>query len=63
MKAFTTAVVPLLFTLALPQVPAAPSRPTAPVPREIAPDTYLLPGEMLPDRGPDGNTVIDCRAK
>ncbi|MGD9905585.1 MAG: MBL fold metallo-hydrolase [Vicinamibacterales bacterium] len=32
--------------------------PTAPPPREIALGTTLLPGAMLPDRGPDGNTVI-----
>lgn len=37
---------------------AASSQPTAPAARELAPDTYLLPGAMLPDRGPDGNTVI-----
>jgi glyoxylase-like metal-dependent hydrolase (beta-lactamase superfamily II) len=36
----------------------ATSPPAAPVAREIAPDTYLVPGAMLPDRGPDGNTVI-----
>lgn len=43
---------------ARPTVPETPSRPTSPAPREIAPDTWLLPGDMLPDRGPDGNTVI-----
>jgi glyoxylase-like metal-dependent hydrolase (beta-lactamase superfamily II) len=37
---------------------AAPSHPAPPPAREIAPDTYLLPGSMYPDRGPDGNTVI-----
>lgn len=37
--------------------PAAP-RPTAPSAREIALDTFLVDGAMLPDRGPDGNTVI-----
>jgi glyoxylase-like metal-dependent hydrolase (beta-lactamase superfamily II) len=48
--------VPLLLILALAQ--AAPSQPAPPTAREIAPDTYLVPGAMLPDRGPDGNTVI-----
>ena len=36
--------------------PAAP--PTSPPVREIAAETFLLPGAMLPDRGPDGNTVL-----
>jgi glyoxylase-like metal-dependent hydrolase (beta-lactamase superfamily II) len=36
----------------------ASSQPVAPPPRELAPDTYLLPGAILPDRGPDGNTVV-----
>src|SRR6188768_4223525 len=45
----------LLLLLALAQ--AAPA-PTAPAAREIAPDTYLVPGAMLPNRGPDGNTVV-----
>ena len=30
----------------------------APPPREIAPGVTLVPGAMLPERGPDGNTVI-----
>ena len=30
----------------------------APPPREIAPGVALLPGAMLPDRGPDGNTIV-----
>jgi glyoxylase-like metal-dependent hydrolase (beta-lactamase superfamily II) len=47
----------LLFVLALALAQAAPT-PTAPAAREIAPDTYLLPGAMLPNRGPDGNTVV-----
>src|SRR5829696_4817015 len=42
-------------TLALAQTAPAPSPPPA---REIAPDTFLLPGAVPPDRGPDGNTVI-----
>jgi glyoxylase-like metal-dependent hydrolase (beta-lactamase superfamily II) len=47
----------LLFVLALSLSQAAPT-PSAPPAREIAPDTYLLPGAMLPNRGPDGNTVV-----
>src|SRR5688572_29555134 len=46
----------LVLTLALSQTASRP--PTAPPARELAPDTYLLPGAMLPDRGPDGNTVV-----
>jgi glyoxylase-like metal-dependent hydrolase (beta-lactamase superfamily II) len=42
---------------ALAVVQAVSTQPVAPAPREIAPDIYLLPGAMLPDRGPDGNTV------
>jgi glyoxylase-like metal-dependent hydrolase (beta-lactamase superfamily II) len=34
------------------------SAPPPPLAREIAPDTFLIPGAMPPDRGPDGNTVI-----
>jgi glyoxylase-like metal-dependent hydrolase (beta-lactamase superfamily II) len=45
--------LPLFVTLALPQ-PAPP----APMARALAPDTFLLPGTMLPERGPDGNTII-----
>ncbi len=30
----------------------------APPPREIAPGVTLIPGAMLPGRGPDGNTVV-----
>src|SRR5580765_4703492 len=48
-------LLPFLLALALAQ--AVPT-PTAPPAREIAPDTYLLPGAMLPNRGPDGNTVV-----
>jgi len=46
-------LLPLLLVTALGQASASP-----PTPREIAPDTYLLPGGWLPDRGPDGNTVM-----
>jgi len=48
--------IPLLLALALAQ--AAPTAPQPPTARELAPDTFLVPGAMLPDRGPDGNTVI-----
>jgi glyoxylase-like metal-dependent hydrolase (beta-lactamase superfamily II) len=48
-------LLPLALALTLAQ---AASTPTAPPAREIARDTYLLPGAMLPDRGPDGNTVV-----
>jgi glyoxylase-like metal-dependent hydrolase (beta-lactamase superfamily II) len=48
----------LLFSvLTLTLAQAAPT-PSPPVAREIAPNTFLLPGAILPDRGPDGNTVI-----
>jgi glyoxylase-like metal-dependent hydrolase (beta-lactamase superfamily II) len=47
--------LPLVLTLALVQNPPPP---TAPPPRELAPDTHLLPGAVPPDRGPDGNTVV-----
>ena len=36
----------------------AASAPAPPAAREVAPDTYLLPGAILPQKGPDGNTVI-----
>jgi len=45
----------MLLTLAIAQ---AAARPEPPPPREIARDTYLLAGAILPDRGPDGNTVV-----
>src|SRR6185503_6749032 len=48
-------LLPFLLALALAQAVPTPSAPPA---REIAPDTYLLPGAMLPNRGPDGNTVV-----
>lgn len=32
--------------------------PQPPAAREIAHDTYLLPGAILPQKGPDGNTII-----
>jgi len=32
--------------------------PFSPTPREVAADTYFIPGAVPADRGPDGNTVI-----
>jgi glyoxylase-like metal-dependent hydrolase (beta-lactamase superfamily II) len=49
-------IAPFVLTLALAQ--AAPTTPTAPPARELAPNMFLLPGAILPDRGPDGNTVV-----
>jgi glyoxylase-like metal-dependent hydrolase (beta-lactamase superfamily II) len=48
----------LVLAAAVAQAQAAPSHAAQPSAREIAPDTYLLPGSMYSDRGPDGNTVI-----
>jgi glyoxylase-like metal-dependent hydrolase (beta-lactamase superfamily II) len=48
----------LALVLAVAQAAAPPAAPTAPAPREIAAGTFLLPGAILPDRGPDGNTVV-----
>ncbi|MEZ5284838.1 MAG: MBL fold metallo-hydrolase [Vicinamibacterales bacterium] len=45
----------LVVLLALAQSAPLPDPPAA---REIAPQTFLVPGAMLPDRGPDGNSVI-----
>ena len=45
----------MLLSLALAQSPAAVA---APAPRDIAPGVTLIPGAMLPDRGPDGNTIV-----
>lgn len=48
-----------LFTLALAQASsAAAAQITAPPPEVIAPGMHLLRGAMLPERGPDGNTVL-----
>ena len=49
-------LLPLVLSLALAQ--ALPSHPVPPPARELARDTYLLPCAMLPERGPDGNTVM-----
>ena len=51
-------IMPFVLATALAHGAQPPSQPVAPPPREIAPETFLLPGAMLPDRGPDGNTVI-----
>ena len=48
--------ITVLLTLALAQT--ASTTPAPPTPREIAKNTYVLPGAVPPDRGPDGNTVI-----
>jgi len=64
----TAALIPA-YALSLPAssgtgVPDAPTgqpastTPVAPPAREIATGTYLLPGAILPQRGPDGNTVV-----
>ncbi len=46
----------LILTLAVAAEAAA--APVAPPVRELAPGVYLQPGGFLPQRGPDGNTVI-----
>lgn len=54
---FTSVVAALALLQTATPPPAAP--PLAPpAPRAIATATYLIPGAMLPDRGPDGNTVV-----
>jgi glyoxylase-like metal-dependent hydrolase (beta-lactamase superfamily II) len=47
-----------LILLMLALVLQSAAGPQAPVAREIARDTYLLPGAILPQKGPDGNTLI-----
>ena len=47
-------LLPLLLALLL----TADEAPRAPPPRDIAPGVTLIPGAILPGRGPDGNTVI-----
>jgi glyoxylase-like metal-dependent hydrolase (beta-lactamase superfamily II) len=44
--------------LALSLMQAAPHQPAPPSARELAPDTYLVPGAVPSDRGPDGSSVI-----
>src|SRR5262245_54702657 len=50
----------MLAALALAAALAAPaaSAEAAPPPREIAAGVHLIPGDFLPGRGPDGNTII-----
>jgi glyoxylase-like metal-dependent hydrolase (beta-lactamase superfamily II) len=47
----------LWLTMAIAQSAAAPAVSTPP-PKEIAPGVELLAGAILPERGPDGNTVV-----
>jgi glyoxylase-like metal-dependent hydrolase (beta-lactamase superfamily II) len=44
-------------TMAIAEAAAAPAV-TTPPPREIAPGVELIAGAILPERGPDGNTVV-----
>jgi glyoxylase-like metal-dependent hydrolase (beta-lactamase superfamily II) len=50
----------MLFPLVLALMTQAPAEaaPVTPPPREIARGVHLIPGAMLPDRGPDGNTIV-----
>ena len=48
----------LILVLSLSVAPAVATTPQPPEAREIAPDTYVVPGAVPADRGPDGNTVI-----
>lgn len=47
-----------VLVLAAAQAAGATAPISAPPPEEIAPGIHLLPGAMLPGRGPDGNTVV-----
>lgn len=49
-------LLPLILAL-MTQAPAEPP-PAAPPAEEIAPGVHLIPGAILPGRGPDGNTVV-----
>lgn len=49
-------ILPLVLSVAIAQ--ATPATPAPPSAREIAPDTYFVPGALPADRGPDGNAVI-----
>lgn len=51
-----TAIVVLALAAAQAATPTAPI--SAPPAEEVAPGVHLLPGAMLPGRGPDGNTVV-----
>jgi glyoxylase-like metal-dependent hydrolase (beta-lactamase superfamily II) len=48
----------ILLALMLANAAATATEISATPPREIAPGVTLLRGTMLPERGPDGNTVI-----
>jgi glyoxylase-like metal-dependent hydrolase (beta-lactamase superfamily II) len=47
-----------LLMLVLAQPAASASTATSPPPEELAPGVALLRGAILPERGPDGNTVV-----
>lgn len=47
-----------LIVVAAAQAATATAPSSAPPPEELAPGVHLLPGAMLPGRGPDGNTVV-----
>ena len=51
-------LLPLITLMLFAFVQAATSTPAPPAAREIAPDTFLVAGAMLPDRGPDGNSIV-----
>lgn len=54
-------LLPLLLAAALAadaEPGGAPDQPVAPPPQEIAEGVTLIPGGILPGRGPDGNTII-----
>lgn len=51
-------ITPIVAALALLQSAPSPAPPAPPVPQAVAAATYLIPGAMLPGRGPDGNTVV-----
>ncbi len=48
----------LLLVWMLAEATAEAPSALVPPPQEIAPGVALLPGAMLPDRGPDGNTIV-----
>ena len=47
-----------LLVVAAAQAATTTSPNSAPPPEELAPGVHWLPGDMLPGRGPDGNTVV-----
>lgn len=51
-------IVIAMLVVAAVQAAAATAPISAPPPEELAPGIHLLPGAMLPGRGPDGNTVV-----